>query len=82
MGSPLHNYIALHRVDAISAIYFLMNGGNIFALQVILGHVSLEMVKRYLTIAMADIEAVPRNASFVNSWPWGQLALMLLLRSK
>jgi len=62
-----------HKFRHTFAINFLRNGGNIFALQAILGHASLEMVKRYLSIAMADIEAVHQSASIVNCWHLGAI---------
>lgn len=37
------------------AIEFLRSGGNIFALQELLGHTDLKMVKRYLKLAQADL---------------------------
>jgi integrase/recombinase XerD len=64
-----------HKCRHTFAINFLINGGNVFALQAILGHASLEMVKRYLSIAMADIQAVHRIASVVNCWQLGTIGI-------
>ena len=50
------------------AINFLRNHGNIFALQRILGHESLDMVKRYLMIAQTDLQKAHQDASPVMNW--------------
>lgn len=57
-----------HRFRHTFAIEFLRNGGNIYALQEILGHASLDMCKRYLTLAQADAEAAHKIASPVANW--------------
>lgn len=39
------------------AINFLRNGGNVFALQQILGHTEIKMTSRYIALAVADVQA-------------------------
>jgi len=58
----------VHRYRHTFAIEFLRNKGNPWALQMALGHSSMDMVRRYLAIAEADMEAAHRVASPVANW--------------
>ena len=46
---------------------YLMQGGDVFSLQLILGHSSLEMVKVYVNLAMSDVSKQHRKYSPVDN---------------
>lgn len=57
-----------HRFRHTFAVSFLRNGGNVFALQRILGHEQLSTVQVYLRLAQADIEEMQRSNSPADRW--------------
>lgn len=60
--------VTVHRFRHTFAITFLRNGGNLLALQAMLGHEKLDTVRIYARLASVDLEAAQRAASPADGW--------------
>ena len=58
----------MYRFRHTCAINYLRNGGDPYSLQIMLGYSTMDMVKRYLMIAQADLERSHKRASPVDNW--------------
>lgn len=58
-----------HTLRHTAAVRFLPNGGNVFSLQRMLGHSSLEMTRRYRELADIDVKQAHLTASPVDKLP-------------
>jgi site-specific recombinase XerD len=48
------------------ATEYLRRGGSLFHLQKVLGHTTLEMVRRYANLVTADLQAVHQRVSLLS----------------
>lgn len=62
------SHVHPHRFRHTFAVQALRNGMNVFVLRKLLGHKSLEMVKRYVHLVHEDSEAAMQTASPVDRW--------------
>ena len=67
--SRLHPHLCRHTF----ATNYLINGGDVFSLQQILGRTSLEMVRRYVTLASSQVRVQHRKFSPMDRMNWGRV---------
>lgn len=58
---------SIHATRHTFSTEYLRRGGSLFHLQKMLGHTSLEMVRRYANLVVADLQAVHERVSLLSS---------------
>jgi integrase len=67
-GRKLDYKISPYDLRHAFALNFLRNGGNVFALQRIMGHSDLSMTRRYIALTEGDIQGQHETASPINGF--------------
>lgn len=57
-----------HKFRHTFALNYLLNGGDAYTLQMILGHSTMDMVKRYIYLTSKDLAAVHNRVSPLRIW--------------
>lgn len=58
--------VSFHTLRHTFAVNYIRNGGDVFRLQRILGHSTLEMTRRYVNLQTADLQAVHDRLTLLN----------------
>ncbi|WP_443111913.1 tyrosine-type recombinase/integrase [Alicyclobacillus sp. ALC3] len=59
--------VSPHTFRHTMAKYYILAGGDIFSLQKILGHSTLDMVRRYVELFSTDVQRQHRKFSFLEN---------------